>query len=198
MDRVASVMSTALVEDISLIPGSGASGGLGASLRLVGAHLHPRYDIIMQFLDIDSLIAGSDLIITAEGGLDYQTPRGKIPSEVARRARVHNVPVVALAGTIGEGAIVNYEAGIHAYASIVQRPMTLEMAVEEAEGLLIDAAESTIRMVLIGWTIGRASKPPKKENETTAATDLTEIQVHIDMNGGTLAKGSLLAISSPS
>jgi glycerate kinase len=125
MDRFASVANAALGEDISLAPGSGASGGLGAGLRLVGASLHPRYDIIMRFLDLDSLIADVDLIITAEGGIDYQTSRGKIPSEVARRAKAYNVPVVALAGTIGEGAAMNYEAGIHAYASIVQRPMTL-------------------------------------------------------------------------
>jgi glycerate kinase len=155
MERIGSVVKVALDEDISLAPGSGASGGLGAGLRLVGARLHPRYDIIMQFLD--SLISGCDLIITAEGGIDYQTPCGKIPGEVARRARAYNVPVVALAGTVGEGAGVNYDAGIHAFASIVQRPMTLEVAIGEAEQMLTDAAESTIRMVLIGWTIGRES-----------------------------------------
>jgi glycerate kinase len=176
MDRIGSVMNTVLNEDISLAPGSGASGGLGAGLRLIGAHLHPRYDIIMRFLDIDSLIANCDLIITAEGGIDYQTPRGKIPSEVARRARAHNVPVVALAGTIGEGAGVNYDVGIHAYASIVQRPMTLEMAIEGAEQLLADAAESTIRMVLIGWTIGRASSPSKDSKETTADRYVTKVE----------------------
>lgn len=197
MDRVASAVSIILGEDISLAPGSGASGGLGAGLRLVGARLYPRYDIIMRFLDIDSLIASSDLIITAEGGLDSQTPRGKIPSEVARRARAHNVPVVALAGTIGEGAGVNYDAGIHAYASIVQRPMTLEMAIEEAEQLLTDAAESTIRMVLIGWTIGRASTPPKEERkEILAVPDVTKVQVVAGVEGGQLAGGSLLAIAN--
>ena len=176
MDRIGSVVKATLHEDISLAPGSGASGGLGAGLRLIGAHLHPRYDIIMRFLDIDSLIADCDLIITAEGGIDYQTPRGKIPSEVARRARAHNVPVVALAGTIGEGAGVNYDAGIHAYASIVQRPMTLERAIEEAEQLLADAAENTIRMVLIGWTIGRATTPPKDGERTTPVGDITKVQ----------------------
>lgn len=176
MDHIGSVVTAVLNEDICLAPGSGASGGLGAGLRLVGARLHPRYDIIMRFLDIDSLIAECDLIITAEGGIDYQTPRGKIPSEVASRARAHNVPVVALAGTIGEGAGVNYDAGIHAYTSIVQRPMTLEMAIEEAEQLLADAAESTIRMVLIGWTIGRASSPPRTNNETLSVVNVTKVR----------------------
>jgi glycerate kinase len=175
MERIASVAKAALGEDISLAPGIGASGGLGAGLRLVGACLHPRYDIIMQFLDIDSLISDCDLIITAEGGIDYQTPRGKIPSEVARRARAYNVPVVALAGTIGEGAGVNYDAGIHAYASIVQRPMTLEVAIEEAEQMLADAAESAIRMVLIGWTIGRASLPPRMD-ETPGVIYASKVQ----------------------
>jgi glycerate kinase len=168
-------VKAALDEDISLSPGSGASGGLGAGLRLVGSRLHPRYDIIMQFLDIDSLISGCDLIITAEGGIDYQTPCGKIPGEVARRARAYKVPVVALAGTVGEGAVVNYDAGIHAYASIVQRPMTLEVAIEEAEQMLADAAESTIRMVLIGWTIGRASLLPRND-ETPGAMYVSKVQ----------------------
>jgi len=176
MDRISTVVKSALGEDISFAPGSGASGGLGAGLRLIGASLHPRYDIIMRFLDIDTLISGCNLIVTAEGGIDYQTPRGKIPSEVARRARIHGVPVVALAGTIGEGAGVNYEAGIHAYASIVQGPTTLEKAIEQAEKLLADAAESTIRMVLIGWTIGRATTPPKEEEgKTLAVTNVTKV-----------------------
>jgi len=120
MERIATVVRAALGEDVSLAPGSGASGGLGAGIRHIGAFLHPHHDIIMRFIDIDSLISDCDLIITAEGGIDYQTPYGKIPSEVARRARAHNIPVVALAGTIGEGAGVNYDAGIHAHASIVQ------------------------------------------------------------------------------
>lgn len=176
MNRIACVVTAEIGEDVSLTPGSGASGGLGAGLLLIGARLHPRYDIIMRFLDIDSLIANCDLIITAEGGIDFQTPRGKIPSEVARRARVHNVPVVALAGTIGEGAGTNYDAGIHAYASILQRPMTLDMAIAEAERLLMDAAESTIRMVLIGWTIGRSSMLPEKADEAFSSTSVTKIQ----------------------
>jgi glycerate kinase len=71
IERIAFVVKAALGEDISLAPGSGASGGLGAGLRLIGACLHPRYDIIMRFLDIDSLISDCDVIITAEGGIDY-------------------------------------------------------------------------------------------------------------------------------
>jgi hypothetical protein len=54
--------------------------------------------------------------------------------------------------------------------------MTLEMAIEEAEQLLADAAESTIRMVLIGWTIGRAMTPPKDGEKAMPAGNITKVQ----------------------
>jgi glycerate kinase len=82
---------------------------------------------------------------------------------------------VALAGTIGEGAGMNHDDDIHAYASIVQRPMTLEMAIEEAEQMLADAAESTIRVVLIGCTIGRASLPSRND-ETLGVMHVSKVQ----------------------
>ncbi|KAL8960433.1 MAG: hypothetical protein Q9183_005465, partial [Haloplaca sp. 2 TL-2023] len=116
MDRFAAICSRQVGREISLAPGSGASGGLGAGLILIGAELHPRYDIIMQYLHIDQLLDDCDLVFTAEGGLDFQTPRGKLPAEVARRAKKRDLPVVALAGTIGRDAEVNYEIGIDAFA----------------------------------------------------------------------------------
>jgi glycerate kinase len=66
-------------------PGTGASGGLGTGFAaLLGGKLHPRFDIVMQYLELDRLIDKADLVITAEGSLDYQTPFGKVPAEVAR------------------------------------------------------------------------------------------------------------------
>jgi len=59
----------------------------GGSLRRSGSgtaclavrRLAFRYDIIFKYLDIDGLLRESDLVITAEGALDSQTPRGKSP-----------------------------------------------------------------------------------------------------------------------
>lgn len=153
MDKCAATMSREIGFDISKAGGSGASGGLGAGLMLIGAELHPRYDIIMEFLNIDHLFQGCDLVFTAEGGIDYQTPRGKIPAEVAMRAKKRGLPVIALAGTIGQDASVNYEAGIDAYASIMQCPSSLETAIADAERLLIESAESVMRMVMVGRSL---------------------------------------------
>lgn len=159
MQNVARVVTSCIGQDIALTPGSGASGGLGAGLLLVGAKLHPRFDIVSQFLDIDDLLADCDLVITAEGGIDYQTPYGKVPSYIASKAQAHQVPVIALAGTVGEGAAINYNHGIDAYASILKSPMPLECAIEQASRLLADAAESMMRMVMIGWNVCRSVNP---------------------------------------
>lgn len=146
-------------KDIGHCPGSGASGGLGAGLAgLLGGTLHPRYDIVMRYLELDSLIARADLVITAEGCLDGQTPFGKIPAEVARRAKKHGLPVVVLAGTIGKGVTANFDHGIDAFSSILKRPCKLEDAIAAVDKLLVRAAEDSMRMVCVGIGLSRRDK----------------------------------------
>lgn len=145
--------------DIAPVPGAGASGGLGAGFAaLLGGTLHPRYAIVMQYLELDRLIAQADLVLTAEGSLDGQTPFGKIPAEVARRAKRRGLPVIALAGTIGKGAQLNFEIGIDAFASILKRPCSLEEAIASADKLLERAAEDAMRMVNVGLALSGHSR----------------------------------------
>lgn len=140
--------------DVGSAPGAGASGGLGAAvLGLLCGSLHPRYEIVMQYLEIDDYIRDADLVITAEGSLDGQTPFGKVPAEIARRAKKAGVPVVALAGTIGKGVRLNLDCGIDAFASILTRPCSLEDAISSAPKLLARAAEDAVRMIMIGTTL---------------------------------------------
>ena len=56
---------------------TGASGGLGAGIAgLLGGRLHPRFEVVMRYLDLDALIARADLVITAKvGALDDDTAR---------------------------------------------------------------------------------------------------------------------------
>ncbi|KAF4122535.1 glycerate 2-kinase [Geosmithia morbida] len=155
MDALARVAGPILKDsNVGLSPGSGASGGLGVGLRLIGTTLRPRYDLVMEYLSLDGIFDHCDLVLTAEGGLDNQTPMGKIPGEIARLAKKNNLPVIAIAGTIGTGARVNYDIGIDAFACILQRPTTLEDAVKEAERLTTESAESVMRLVSIGRILG--------------------------------------------
>ncbi|KAF2267739.1 glycerate kinase [Lojkania enalia] len=157
LDRLAQVAGKDLNEDISGIPGSGASGGLGAGLMLLGAKLCPRSEAINEFFEFDRVFADNqwDFVITAEGSLDSQSIRGKMTTEVARRARQHGAQVVALAGTIGEGADGCYGAGIKAFTSILRGPSSLEEAIAETEKLVKDGAEKVMRMIMVGLALGR-------------------------------------------
>lgn len=168
MDQCAKVFGMHLGRDIATAPGSGASGGLGAGLMVIGAKLHPRFDIMMSFFQLDKMMDNCELVFTAEGGIDSQTPRGKIPAEVAVRAKKRGLPVIALAGSIGAGAQENYGIGIDAYASILQGPSSLEAAIIDAERLLTESAESAFRMVMIG----RRSVTPEPEFASEPTTKL--------------------------
>lgn len=137
--------------DVRTSPGSGASGGLGAGISaLLGATLHPRFDVISDYLDLDQLLAECDLVITAEGAVDRQSARGKVPAEVSRRAGALDIPVIALAGTIGDGVQAALDAGLDAYASILTSPSTLDEALAGVRESLVASAEQTMRLLLVG------------------------------------------------
>jgi glycerate kinase len=139
------------------VQGAGASGGLGASLHaLLGGQLHPRYDIVMQYLQLDQLLAQADLVITAEGSLDAQTPFGKVPVEVARRAKLQGLPVIALAGCLGDGVIDNLQHGIDAFANIQPRPCTLEESMRRSHQWLSRTAADAMRLLGVGQRLGAA------------------------------------------
>lgn len=136
-------------------PGTGASGGLGAGLAALGAALLPRFDVLLDHLDLDTRLARADLVVTAEGALDHQTPRGKVPAEVARRAKLYGRPVLALAGTLGEGA--HDVPGVDAFSGILPAPMALAEALARASELLTDATERALRMIRLGALLGARS-----------------------------------------
>jgi glycerate kinase len=159
LETFARCVKTDLGADVGYGSGTGASGGLGAAiLGVLGGHLHPRYDIVMQYLAFEDLLSEADLVLTAEGSLDGQTPYGKIPAEVGRRARAQGIPVIALAGTIGKGCADNFQHGIDAFASIVKRPCSLEDAIADAHKLLLRAAEDAVRMVRVGLALSERAQ----------------------------------------
>ncbi|MEU3267022.1 glycerate kinase family protein [Streptomyces bacillaris] len=148
--RPAFALPTGTPVDLRTAPGTGASGGLGAGLAAVGARLLPRYDVLLDGLDLDARLARADLVITAEGALDNQTVRGKIPAEVARRAHASEVPVLVLTGTIGPGARNIRAVGVDAYSAILPAPMTLREAIGRSGELLTDAAERAMQIMALG------------------------------------------------
>ncbi|MDT0268537.1 glycerate kinase [Streptomyces sp. DSM 44915] len=143
--------------DLAAGPGTGASGGLGAGLAALGAALRPRFEVLLDHVALDARLAGADLVVTAEGALDRESSRGKIPGEVARRAKALGVPVLVLAGTIGEGADEARRIGVDAFSGILPAPVALPEALARGGEFLADAAERALRMVLLGSRLARVA-----------------------------------------
>ncbi|OEV01683.1 glycerate kinase [Streptomyces oceani] len=159
-------------------PGTGASGGLGAGLAALGARLLPRFEVLLDHLDLDARLEAAHLVITAEGGLDRQTVRGKVPAEVARRAQALGKPVLALAGTLGEGAHTVRESGVDAYSSILPAPVGLAEALDRGAEYLADAAEHAVRMVLLGTRLtSRAGMPDPASSGPASSGPVPRVRV---------------------
>ena len=136
------------------IPGAGAAGGLGAGLlAFLEATLRSGVEIVMEATKLEQKIEGANLVITGEGQINFQTVFGKTPVGVATLAKTHNIPVLAIAGSISPDADEVYDAGIDAMIDIVPEPMPLEVAIKNAATLISAAAERAGRLVAIGLRI---------------------------------------------
>ncbi len=140
------------------IPGAGAAGGLGAGLMaFLHATLRPGAQIVLEAVHLEERIRTADLVITAEGQIDSQTAYGKSVGAVAAMAKRYGLPVLALAGSLGDHYQVVYELGVDAVTVLPSSPMTLAYAMENAARLTSDATERACRLLQIGANL--KSKP---------------------------------------
>jgi len=136
-----------LGRDVRDFPGCGAAGGMGfAAKAFLDAQFRPGIEVVAELAGLEEAVQGADLVITGEGRFDAQTLRGKTPFGVARIARRHGVPVVVLAGTLGEGYQELYGHGIDAAFAVTSGPMTLQQACADAPRLLAERAGDILRL----------------------------------------------------
>ncbi|MEW9902008.1 glycerate kinase [Pseudomonas putida] len=152
LGHFADLCAQLLGDDVREFPGCGAAGGMGfAAKAFMGAQFRPGVEVVAELAGLDALVQGADLVITGEGRFDAQTLRGKTPMGVARVAKRHGVPVVVLAGTLGEGYQQLYAHGIDAAFALASGPMSLEQACAQAAQLLQARATDVARL----WQVAR-------------------------------------------
>jgi len=147
--RYADLVLRDLGADVASVPGAGAAGGMGAALLAIGGRLRPGIDIVMEAVGLEAALRDADLVITGEGRLDGQTAHGKVAVGVARLAKRYNRPVIALAGSLGDGCEAVLAHGIDAWFSVTPRPCSLEEALARGGENLQRTARSvaaTIRL----------------------------------------------------
>ena len=139
---------------IDAVPGSGAAGGLGGGMMaFLGGSLRTGVDIVLDHIRLDERLEGTDLVITGEGQIDFQTVYNKAPIGVARRAKRRNIPVLAVCGSLGRGFEDVHAEGIDAVVAIVNAPMALDEASARAGELIADAVAEVMRSMRVGSTV---------------------------------------------
>jgi len=143
LKHFARVLARDLSKRVDHIRGSGAAGGLGAGLMaFLGAKLRPGVEIVIEAVGLRRLVKGASLVMTGEGAADAQTAFGKAVAGVAGVAKRLRVPVVVLAGSLGDGYQGAARAGVDAFFSITPGPMPLEEAMRVTPRLLEDCARN--------------------------------------------------------
>ncbi len=121
--------------------GGGAAGAFAAGLMaFFNCELASGIDLVLAHNRFRDRLSDCALVITGEGQIDAQTLDGKGPLGVAKLAREHGVPTIALVGGLNIDDALLHQAGVQAAFSIVDKPMPLEDALTDAEELLRRAA----------------------------------------------------------
>lgn len=120
--HIASLIERDLGVNVSDLPGAGAAGGMGAGVvAFLGGSLRSGIDLVLDAADFDVLLYDTDYVITGEGRMDAQSTRGKVPVGVARRAAKKNKPVIAINGSLSDGADEMLAFGVTAiYAATLE------------------------------------------------------------------------------
>lgn len=125
-------------------PGSGAAGGLGYALALIGARLKPGAAAILEALHFDEVLKGVDLVLTGEGTYDVQTADGKLISALAARCKSAGKPLVVLAGVAKTGFEIE---GVTAKFGISPHGQRLQDCLNETEANLRHHARDVVRLL---------------------------------------------------
>ena len=149
--HLATVIERDLGVNVRALPGAGAAGGLGAGLTaFLNAELRPGVDVVLDWVKLDAQLRDADLVLTAEGQIDVQTGFGKAPAGVAKRARAHGVPCIAIAGSVSADRDALHALGISAVFSLCPGPISLAQAMAFGADYLAAAAEQAVRAFLAG------------------------------------------------
>lgn len=147
--QLADVCARDLGRDLRDAPGAGAAGGLGfAGHAFLNARFRPGVEVVAELGKLADAVEGATLVFTGEGRMDAQTLRGKTPAGVARIAQRAGVPVIALAGSLGEGYEELHAGGITAAFSLAPGPVTLQQACDNAAQYLCDRARDVTQLWL--------------------------------------------------
>ncbi|MDK8183907.1 glycerate kinase [Paenibacillus sp. UMB4589-SE434] len=151
LTHLAALIRNDMGKAVADMAGAGAAGGLGAGVvAFLNAELKRGVDIVIEATGLAGSMRGADFVITGEGRIDSQTAFGKTPIGVAKTARALDVPVIALAGSLGAGSEIVHEHGIDMLFTIVPGVCTIDEALREAAVNMERTARNVATLLRLG------------------------------------------------
>lgn len=147
LNHYATVIKTQLNKEVLAVPGAGAAGGMGAAfLAFTQATLKPGIELVLEAVQLQQYLTDADLVITGEGRIDGQTVHGKTPMGVAQLAKQYHLPVIGIAGSLGQNHQAVFDCGIDAVFAAVPGAMSLQEAFANAFDNVANVAENVMQL----------------------------------------------------
>lgn len=146
MRRYGRLIEAALNRDFQDQQGAGAAGGLGFAFLAIGAELVSGAQLMASAIEVENEILDASLVLTGEGQSDEQTLYGKAPGHIAELAQKHNVPVILISGSLG-GDMAKLQKKFTGCFSIVNKPMSLQECMTNADALLTEQTKQIFRVI---------------------------------------------------
>lgn len=165
------------------VTGTGACGGLPAALyAFCGAKLTSGISTALKLLRFEELVESASLVIVGEAMIDQTTVYGKAITGIGMLCKAKGIPVIAITESMGRGAEQLYHYGVDSIMTSVNACMDEDYVIENAEELLMRAAERMFRLLVSGMQMqdkenclaksrGYVFKKEKEEYHTHWAVD---------------------------
>lgn len=105
--------------DVTTLERSGAAGGLGGGLAVLGSQLVGGFELVSAEVGLAQAIAHAEVVVTGEGRLDAGSFDGKVVGGVAELATASGVPLLIVAGSADRMGLAAANAGVYKQVSVV-------------------------------------------------------------------------------
>jgi glycerate kinase len=120
--------------------GGTAGGAAAGAAACLGAQLVNGIAYFLEVTGFDDELKRAGLVITGEGSIDRQTLHGKGPFGVAKQAKLHNIPVIGLAGSVPLQQDDELDKYFDVLMAIGNQPADLSQAFNDAYDNLVRTA----------------------------------------------------------
>lgn len=147
ISRVSSIIENKIGKNFSKTKFSGAAGGLGFSfMSIFNAEAFSGIEKILEITKIEEKIIQSDLVITGEGSMDFQTYNGKAPIGILKLSKKHKklcFGVTACNDLIDE----DYSEYFDYIFNLQNKPMDLYYSIKNSSELLYFQGKQIARII---------------------------------------------------